>query len=254
MVDIHSHIISGIDDGSKSETMSVEMLKMSESCGVKAIVATPHFMSGRFDCEYQEVKERVDRLQDLAKDNNIDIKIYSGQEVYYSRDLVKYYTDDLISTINESRYMLIELPMVDFDLSEVVDSIYELQIRDITPIIAHGERYRPFIKNPSLINKLIEEGYLFQLNTGSITGQFGKDVKKTAELYLQNGIYSFIGSDGHRDKGRSTDITDFKKMIDEERLKGFEENSYRMLEDQEVEFTGIKLREKKKLFSLFGAK
>jgi protein-tyrosine phosphatase len=254
MVDIHSHIISGIDDGSKSETMSLEMLKISESCGVKAIVATPHFMKGRFNCEYADVKVEVNKLKALAKENNIEIDIYTGQEVYYSRNLASYYTDHLIGTINDTKYMLIELPMLDFNLDEVIDSIYELQIRDITPIIAHAERYKPFIKKSSLINRLIDEGYLFQLNTGSLTGQFGKDVKKTAELYLQNGIYSFIGSDGHRSKGRNTDISDFKNLIDQETLEEFKENSYKMLQDEEVEFTGIKLKEKKNLFALLGGR
>lgn len=251
MIDIHSHIISGIDDGSKSDIMSLEMLKISERCGVKAIVATPHFMKGRFNYEYADVKIEVDKLKTLAKENYIEIDIYSGQEVYYSRDLIKYYNDNLIGTINDTKYMLIELPMLDFNLDEVVDSIYELQIRGVIPIIAHGERYKPFIKKPSLINKLIDEGYLFQLNTGSITGQFGKDVKKTAELYLKNGIYSFIGSDGHRDKGRSTDINDFIDLLDNDEIKTFEKNSYKMLKDEDVEFTGIKLKEKKGLFSSF---
>lgn len=251
MVDIHSHIISGIDDGSKNETMSIEMLRISERCGVKAIVATPHFMKGRFNCEYNEVKEELHKLRVLARENNIEIEIYHGQEVYYCKDLIKYYNDKIIGTINESRYMLIELPMLDFDLEEVINSIYELQIRNIIPIIAHGERYRPFIKNPALINRLINEGYLFQLNTGSLTGQFGKDVKKTAELYLKNGIYSFIGSDAHRSKGRNTDITDFIEIVDEEVLEELKENSYKMLQDEEVQFTGNKIREKKGLFSRF---
>lgn len=249
MIDIHSHIISGIDDGSKNETMSLEMLKISENCGVKSIVATPHFMIGRFDCEYNSVKEEVHKLKELAKENNIEIEIYYGQEVYYSKDLIKYYNDNLIGTINGTRYMLIELPMLDFNLDEVINSIYELQIRNIAPIIAHAERYKPFIKNPALINSLIDEGYLFQLNTGSLIGQFGKDVKKTAELYMQNGIYSFIGSDAHRDRGRSTDLTDFIDLVDEEIIEELKENSYKMLQDEEVEFTGSKIGKKRGFFS-----
>lgn len=254
MVDLHTHIINGIDDGSKSETMSLQMLKISESSGVRAIVATPHFIAGRFDCDYNKVKENVDNLKALAEDNDINIEIYPGQEVYYSKDLVQYYNDNLIGTINDSRYMLIELPMADFDIDEVINSIYELQIRGITPVIAHGERYKPFIKKPSLINKLIDEGYLFQLNTGSITGQFGKDVKKTAELYFKNGIYSFIGSDAHRDKGRNTNISDFKKLLHEDDINIFEENSYKVLRNEEVQFDGYKIKEKKGFFSMLSMK
>ena len=86
----------------------------------------------------------------------------------------------MIGTINNTRYMLIEFPMLEFNIEEAINTLYELQIRGIVPIIAHPERYKPFIKKPSMINSLIKEGMLFQLNAGSITGSFGKEVKKTA--------------------------------------------------------------------------
>ena len=82
MIDIHSHIINEIDDGSKSIEMTITMLKKAEISGTKSIVATPHFMRGRFDVEYSEVLKRVEELKKVAADNNIDINIYAGQEVY----------------------------------------------------------------------------------------------------------------------------------------------------------------------------
>ena len=90
--------------------------------------------------------------------------------------MLEYYNDNMIGTINNTKYMLIEFPMLEFNIDEVINTIYELQIRGITPIIAHPERYKQFIKKPSTINTFIKEGMLFQLNAGSITGAFGKDV------------------------------------------------------------------------------
>lgn len=245
MIDIHSHILNNIDDGSKDIEMSINMLKKAELSGTTDIIATPHFMRGRFEVEYNEVLNRVENLKKISRDNNIDINIYAGQEVYYSRNILEYYSDKMIGTINNTRYMLIELPMLEFDINEVINNIYELQIRGITPIIAHPERYKIFIKKPSMINMLIKEGMLFQLNAGSITGAFGKDVKKTAAKYLENNIYSVIGSDAHRDRGRDTDMREALNILEEHKKEEFINNGRVILENKDVEFKGTTVKEKK---------
>lgn len=245
MIDIHSHILNEIDDGSKSLDMSINMLKKSEEVGVQAIVATPHFMRGRFEVSYDEVIKAVEEMRNTAKDNGIEIEIYAGQEVYYSRNMLEYYNDKLIGTINNSRYMLIELPMLEFNLDEVINTIYELQIRGIVPIIAHPERYKPFIKKPSLINALIKEGMLFQMNAASIVGDFGKDVKKTSKIFLENNIYSFMGSDAHRDRGRDTDISEALKILEESQKQAFISNATSIIKNEEVNFRGNTVKEKK---------
>lgn len=245
MIDIHSHIISGIDDGSKNTEMTIKMLEMAEESGTTDIVATPHFMRGRFEVTYKEVIDEVENLKKLTKENSININIYSGQEVYYSRNILEYYNQGMIGTINNTRYMLIEFPMLEFNIEEAINTLYELQIRGIVPIIAHPERYKQFIKNPSQINLLIKEGMLFQVNAGSINGDFGRDVKKTAIKYLNNNIYSFIGSDAHRDKGRNTDIKNVIEILEYNQRKSFINNAKAMLKNEEIEFRGIPIKEKK---------
>ena len=245
MVDIHSHIINEIDDGSKSIEMTINMLKKAEQSGTTDIIATPHFMRGRFEVEYKDVVKKVEELKKIVTENNIDINIYAGQEVYYSRKLIEYYNDKIIGTINNTKYMLIELPMLEFNIDEVINTIYELQIRGIVPIIAHPERYKQFIKKPSMINSLIKEGMLFQMNTGSIVGDFGKDVKKTAAKYLEHNVYSFIGSDAHRDRGRDTDISEALNILELPQKKEFINNGKVMLQNGDVEFKGTTVKEKK---------
>lgn len=245
MVDMHSHIINEIDDGSKSIEMTINMLKKAEESGTTDIIATPHFMRGRFEVEYKDVIKRAEELKKIVKENNIHINIYVGQEVYYSKNLLEYYNDKIIGTINNTKYMLIELPMLEFDIDEVINTIYELQIRGIVPIIAHPERYKPFIKKPSMINKLINEGMLFQMNAGSISGDFGKDVKKTAAKYLEHNVYSFIGSDAHRDRGRDTDMSEALNILESYERKVFINNGKAMLQNEDVEFKGTAVKEKK---------
>lgn len=259
MVDLHSHIIWGIDDGSKSQEMTLSMLKIAEANGTRKIVATPHFYRGVWEVPFAEVKKRIEDIKTLAKENNIDIEIYSGQEVYYSENILEHYNKGFISSINDSRYMLIEFPMKEFNMSEAVDNIYELQLKGIVPVMAHPERYRQFIKDPILINKFIKEGFLFQLNSGSLIGDFGKDVRKTAEIFLKNNLYSFIGSDGHRDEKRDTNLKagiNVIKTINSDYINIFKKNGESAIENKEVIFNGKKITEKKNGFlgNIFGLK
>ena len=248
MVDIHSHILWDIDDGSKSKEMTINMLKKAEIGGTSKIVATPHFSPERYYKTFNQIKERLEKVEILAKEKGINLEIYLGQEVYFTNNILKHYEEGSIFTINNSRYMLIEFNMKDFDLREVTEFLYELQLKGVIPVIAHPERYIKFIENELLINQFIEEGYLFQLNSGSLKGDFGARVKKLAEKFIKNKIYSFIGSDGHRDEKRDTDMRIVEKVIkDKGYLNYLNKSGENLLKDKEVKFVG-NLMEKKKLF------
>ena len=251
MIDMHSHIIYGVDDGSKNKEMTLEMLKLSIGCGVKKIVATPHYMKGRFVVEYGEIKDKVNELRQIIKNEALDIEIYCGQEVYYRENILEYYEEGAIGTINDSRYMLIELPMREFDVNNVIDNLYELTLKGIVPIIAHPERYIPFIKKPSLINDFIKEGYLFQLNAGSLTGDFGKDIKKLALYYLDNNMYYVVGSDAHSNVNRNTDISEALSGVLRDYKCEFGKNGQLVLEDKEIVRKSVFIKERKKLFGIF---
>ena len=253
MIDIHSHIIPGIDDGSKNMEMTLEMLKNAEREGTKEIVATPHYLLEYGESKIEEVKVLVKELNSIITKEGINIKVYSGQEVYFTENILKDYLDGNIGTLNDSRYMLIEFNMNRFE-ENIFDIIYELQVRGITPIIAHPERYRSIIKNPVEINRFIDEGYLFQLDSGSLTGVFGKEVKKTAEVLLANGIYNFIGSDAHNIKNRNTGISEAIGLANDKKNgieKVFEESSRKMLNNEKVDFLGQRIKVKKSILSFF---
>lgn len=254
MIDFHSHILYGIDDGSKDEAMTIDMVKLAAKSGTKGIVATPHFFRGRFQVPFEEIKREVEGLKDLVKDKCIDIEIYCGQEVYYTEKILESYQCGDIATIENSRYMLIEFPLREFSLDKVINDIYELQLKGIVPIIAHPERYKTFTEAPELINKFIEEGFLFQLNTGSIFGDFGRNVKKTAELFVKHGIYSVIGSDGHRSDVRTTDMTRGIRAIEKINpgyVMEMEKISREILMNNKVSFKGEKIKKQGGIFDFF---
>lgn len=254
MIDLHTHIIPKIDDGSKSEEMTLEMLRIAEQSGSKKIVLTPHYFKGKYMVPLDEVKKQLVYVKKLVEDNNINIEIFCGQEVYFTPSILEDFKTGLIGTINDSKYMLIEfnLSRFDYEVSEILDVLYELQVRGVVPIIAHPERYKEFQKAPEKINDFIELGCLFQMNAGSITGMLGSDSKKLAKILLKNGVYSFIGSDAHNTGRRNTDILSYKKEIEMVEKNFFNktiENSEKLLINEEVYFTGNKI--KKKIFGIF---
>ncbi|WP_017210841.1 CpsB/CapC family capsule biosynthesis tyrosine phosphatase [Clostridium beijerinckii] len=251
IVDIHSHIIPGIDDGSKDMEMTLEMLRNAEKDGVKEIVATPHYLLEYGEATIDEVRNYVKEINNILVEENIDIKVYSGQEVYYTEKIIEYYMQGAIGTINDSRYMLIEFPMRKFDES-IFDTLYELQVRNIVPVIAHPERYFPIIEDPKNINKFINEGYLFQVNAGSIDGRFGEKVQKTANALLNNGIYNFIGSDAHNINRRNTGLSTALDLINKSTIKDvFKDSSEKVLNNGEIEFSGENIKAKKSIFGFF---
>lgn len=254
MVDLHSHLIWNIDDGSKSKEMTANMLKQAVRGGTTKLVLTPHYLKGHYEVQINNVKERANEVKELVKELGLNLEVYCGQEVYYSEHILENYLNKEIGTINDSRYMLIEFNMRDFYIEEAVEVLYELQLRGIVPVIAHPERYYRFINKPSLINEFINEGALFQLNLGSITGDFGKDVRKTAEIFLKNKIYSFIGSDAHRDENRNPDMSNGAEALrdmDIDYFNYFKDSGERLLKNEEIVFLGSKIKEKKGLLGLF---
>jgi protein-tyrosine phosphatase len=255
MIDIHSHILPGIDDGSKNMEITLEMLRNAEKDGTKEIVATPHYLLEYGEATINEVKLLVKEVNALIDKEGMNIRVYSGQEVYFNESIIKNYMEGNIGTINNSRYMLIEFPMHKFD-NNIFDTLYELQVRNIIPIIAHPERYKPFREQPSLINNFIDQGYLFQMNAGSITGKFGESIKKTANIFLENNIYNFIGSDAHNIDNRNTGLKNAIEMLNEKNNDSekinkhiFEDSSKKLLKNETINFSGKKVKIKKSIFS-----
>lgn len=238
MIDIHSHIIQGLDHGAKTVEETLELLRISEKCGVKVVFATPHYNVGEYNNTIEIVSEVVKEVNEKAKSENINVEVLPGQEIYLTRQAVKDFVNGKCGTLNNSNYALIELDYNNISREEF-ELLFEFKLRGITPIIAHPERYTYIINDTSIINKLVEEGCLFQLNYGSLSGKFGKEVKKTSEFLLKNKVYSFIGSDAHDLKVRNTEIT--SKYLKKDQLKIFYENGEKLIKNEKIEFVGKNL-------------
>lgn len=255
MIDLHSHILPNVDDGSKDMNMSIEMIKEAIKCGTKKIVATPHYAKGYYTNEYNKIKEIFPEFKDKIE-KELDVEIYHGQEVYFTENILEEFKMGNIGTINDSRYMLVEFPPMDFKV-ESLDYLYELQIRDIVPVVAHPERYRAVMKNPEILNEFIEAGCLFQLNGTSLHGAFGKESQKASRILLNSGVYNFIGSDAHRSDKRTMNLTESIEIVKKSNknyLDLMRESSELLLENKEVTYQGEKIKVKKGIFSFIGLK
>ena len=247
MIDFHSHILPGIDDGSRNLEQSIYMVNEAKNVGFTKIISTSHYMENYYECNEQERKRLLKEVQDSVD----GIELYLGNEIYITNNMIDLLKNGQASSINNTRYVLFEFPLINTKPMNDKEVIYRLIENGYIPIIAHPERYMPFIKKPSLINDFIKEGYLFQLNTGSIVGDFGKEVKKLALNYLGNGVYYICGSDAHSDGKRNTHISEDCLEILSNYKDEFIKNGQLILEDKEVKRKINLIKERKKLFGIF---
>lgn len=222
MIDIHSHILSGIDDGAQDIEESIQMLKEAYEIGFTNIISTSHYIEESYTTDKIQREELIKVLQDNLERENINIKIHNGAEAYITPNLKELIEKEKIPTINHTKYVLIELPMH----SEIIylDSIIsDLMNQGLIPIIAHPERYSYVQKRPKILSNLIEEGVLFQANYGSIIGNHGREAEKTVRKLLKNNMIHFFGTDSHR--GNSVYIQmpiilkKLEKLIGKEKLE-----------------------------------
>lgn len=198
MIDIHSHILPGIDDGAKTLTDSIKMIQFLKSQGVTDIIATPHYIhesSYTSTCTHNWAL--LCALKQALATAGISIDLYLGNEIYIDNHIVPLITSRKAYTLAGSRYLLVELPMSG-EFANYEEVLRTLMARGYRVILAHPERYVSIQNNFELIRRLHHFGILLQCNLGSITGQYGAHAKDTIiKLAKQKMIFAF-GSDIHR--------------------------------------------------------
>jgi protein-tyrosine phosphatase len=197
-VDIHSHLLPGIDDGARTLEESLQMLTALSALGYRLVVTTPHVMADTYNNSTQKILQSLALLQKEAHQQKIDIDIRVAAEYYMDEELLARVKSNDILTIG-SRYLLFETSYFtkpnNFD-----ELLYEIQAKGYEPLLAHPERYR-YIEEPfSDYHQLKEKGVLFQLDLNSLSGHYGKSAQKKAHYLIENHMIDFVGSDAHRAK------------------------------------------------------
>jgi len=196
MIDIHNHLLYDIDDGPKTKEDTIEIIKSAQEYEIYKIVATPHYREGSYKVKGKKVKDKVNEINKIIKKKDLRVEIFPGNEIYITKNLVEKIKKEDILSINDSKYILLELPID--HLPEYLNQIfYDLNVLGDKPVVAHPERNREVIKNPDILYNWVKDGIIFQLNAGSLFGVYGNKVKKTVFELVDNYLVQVIVSDCH---------------------------------------------------------
>lgn len=213
--DLHSHILPGFDDGASSDEEFLEMARIAVKGDTSIMVATPHYDRESTAFEPLEMAAAVKDYNDLLKESRIPLMLVPGMEVRVNAglfDLAKAGGLEEFSLGGNGKYMLVELPMVDVPLA-TIDVIFQLQLCGVRPILAHPERNRHLVENPTMITELIERGIEIQVNGGSLEGRFGEKAGRLARRLLKEGKAKLVASDAHGASNRSPDLSGAARAI-----------------------------------------
>lgn len=211
LIDLHTHIMPGVDDGAQSLDESLAMARVALADGVGQLVAAPHIpLAGltRADCE-----ARLDGLRQHLASHRADLEVHLGAEVSLEPDILRWLADGLAWPIGATRYVLVELPF--FSLPPYTDDvIFRLQVAGYQPILAHPERNASLAAAPARLGPLVERGVLVQITTTSILGGFGAQAKSAAMAFLQCGWVHVLASDAHSAHPRPPSLTEATREVE----------------------------------------
>lgn len=214
MIDFHSHILPKVDDGARSVEETFNLIKEAKQAGFEAIISTSHYIENCFETNVKERKILIEAISRKLKENNQDIEIYLGNEMYITENLINLLKKGNACTINNSNYVLFEIPLNSTPIN-LYDVIYDMQENMLVPVLAHPERYSYIQNNPNVLNELIEKGVLLQSNYGSIIGQYGEKARVIVTKMFENNMVHFLGSDVHRENTVYTNIPKILEKIEE---------------------------------------
>ena len=239
MIDIHSHLLFGVDDGSRTLEESVHVIKKLSEVGYTDIILTPHYIN---DSTYVSTREEnldvLKRLKVGLIRNNVNVNLYLGNEIYIDSEIANLLKNNIISSLNDTKYLLIELPM-----SGENEIYYDVFLDFINMgykvILAHPERYISFQKDFNKIYELKELGVLLQSNVGSVLGDYGRGAKKTIKRLLKENLITFMGTDIHHNKEEYTFVLKAKKKmgkyLTQKQINNIFENNAKVLLNDKIE-------------------
>lgn len=256
MIDLHCHILPEIDDGAVDIDTSIEMVKIALKEGIKHIILTPHYICTSIDNNASVILKKYTEFVDRLKEEELDIQVYPGSEVFISPEIPQLVEEGLICTLNNSSYVLIELPMMSLPIY-TKEILFQLNINGFTPIIAHPERNIEISKDPNILYELISRGVLSQVNATSLTGLNGTKVRETALTLLRHGMVHFIASDAHTCRGRAPRLLKSREIVRSEMgediaINLFEKNGLSVINNKEIDIADpIRVDRKRKYFIPF---
>jgi protein-tyrosine phosphatase len=235
LIDIHSHILPGVDDGAHTVEDSINMARLAVEEGITKIIATPHHQNGKYINRKQDILKRVSELNRLLQNENIPLEVLPGQETRIYGELLEGLEKGDILPLNQSNYLFIELPSGHVP-RYTEKLLFDVQLKGLTPVIVHPERNSEIIENPDKLLNLVKKGSLTQVTAGSITGHFGKKIQKFSFQLIESNLTHFVSSDAHNITTRSfrmrDSINEIEKEFGSQAVYYFKENAEYLLQGQ----------------------
>ena len=238
-VDIHCHILPGVDDGSQTPEETKAMLQKAWDEGIQIMVATPHYHKQRGKNDIELIKKQLLLTRKLAKEVHPKMQICLGMEIYDGEDVPELLKEGRVVSIRKSRYILVEFSPGD-EFQYILNAVRKLQMSGHTVIIAHIERYNCLRKDISNVEYLREMGAYLQVNTGSITGSYGRSVKKFLREVLKAHLVQLVGTDAHGSERRTPKMQEaYKEVVkrcgEEYADQIFGQNAKKVLRNEEID-------------------
>lgn len=217
MIDIHTHILPGLDDGARDMEDSLSMAALALKSGVHTLVATSHANTGGFFKEYsiEEYLQRLEAFRKALDEVKLPLRVFSGMEIYMTREVPRMIREGRLLSLNQTGYFLTEFSF-GIEQEEMDEMLHDLMELGVTPVIAHPERYRCVQESESGIAKWKNRGCLLQVNRGSIFGKFGSGAKQCVDRLLDQHMVTCIASDAHKPYERTTYMADIKEYMEQE--------------------------------------
>lgn len=211
MIDLHSHILPGLDDGARTMNDALSMARMALDSGITAMAATPHCAGDRA----AEVYDAWQRLRGALREQELPLHLYLGMEIFGTFETARLLREGKLFTLNGSRYPLIEFQFRSdgADETAILRSVIQEGYR---PVVAHPERYEYIQQDPQLVNQWMQMGCLFQVNRGSLMGRFGSQAQETAFALVDRGFATAVASDAHSYRMRTPWMADVRELLERE--------------------------------------
>ncbi|MBW3110307.1 tyrosine protein phosphatase [Bacillus sp. MCCB 382] len=255
MVDIHSHILPGVDDGAKNIEESIDMAKQAVSEGIHTIIATPHHMNGKYENVASDILPLVNELNETFKQESINLQVLPGQECRIYGEILEDVQKGDILTLNQStQYLIIEFPSNSVP-RYAERLLYDIQLKGLIPVIVHPERNAELIERPEKLYKLVKNGAITQITASSLTGYFGKNIQKFSDQMIQANLAHLVASDAHNIHNRSFKMEEALDHIEKkygiDMVYYFTENAELLIDGKNIYKEIPELIKKKKFLGIF---
>ena len=212
-IDIHCHIMPGVDDGSPDMATSLEMLRIADKNGITHLILTPHHKPMHHNVSPEHNVAYRKKLQEAAKAEGIKAKLFSGNEIYYSDETMEELIEGKICSLAGSDYVLVEFHPTN-PYKAIQNAVSRVQAAGFIPIIAHVERYSDIVSHPARVKDLIEMGSLIQVNASSIMGKYGFGISHFTKKLLKEELVHFVASDAHDTGRRAPQLLDCRNYVE----------------------------------------